>query len=213
MNLKYFFRVSCAIAGLCLCVALTGCDNGNVMPTFKPTGAPSGPTGSKEPTTSPTPEATPTPLPITAVPAATKVDGSDFFEVMRLLGQGTKVETDGAGEEDLARCFFAENLNGAEADVFFGAGFAEGEVADIYRLRVLYYRKNGAVYIGEVYSRKDEAKGVLELFSKAFDEKTQITDLSAGYADEFLNANGFETIDVGSQKREFLYLLPKKDQQ
>ena len=26
-------------------------------------------------------------------------------------------------------------------------------------------------------------------------------------------ANGFETIDVGSQKREFLYLLPKKDQQ
>ncbi len=202
------------LAALCLCAILTGCQNsGSLLPTFVPSGAPSNPANTKAPDATPTATPSPTPLPITPVPAATKVDGSDFFEIMRLLGQGTRVDTEGATEEELARCFFAENLNNTETDVFFGAGFAEGEVADLYRLRVLYYRKNGAVYIGEVYANKDEAKGVLELFKKAFDEKTGITDLSDNYADEFILANGFDTIGVGSQKRDYLYLKPIKDQQ
>ena len=196
-------------AALCS-LLLSGCKgSGNVQPTFVPpttdTPVPS-PTLAPNQTPTEVPTPSPTQMPITPVPAGTKVDGTDFFEVMRLLGQGTQVKTEGASAQDIKRCFFAEELSAPEKEAFQKAGFGSEEIADMYKIRVLYYRSNGNVYIGELFVKKDYAAFMVRLFTDAFDKKTQITDLSDDFSDEFFSQAGFDTVGIVNGRHEYLYL-------
>jgi hypothetical protein len=151
--------------------------------------------------------ATPTPSypPVTPVPAGTVADGKDFFEIMRLLAQGTRVDITGASKNDIDRCFYAEMPNAAEAEALMGLGFTEAEAKALYKIRSLYLRTDGNICIGEIYVRPECAAELVYLLKTAYEAGEKFVDMSAGFADAFFEKAGFKLTGVMSGRREFLY--------
>ena len=199
----------------CCALMLTACGKpGPIMPSFVNTPTPTQ-TGKQNPTGGPdaTPTntgipATPTPAypPVTPVPESTSADGTDFFAIMRLLAQGTRVDVTGASKNDIERCFYAETPNITEATALMGLGFTEAEAKALYKIRSLYYRTDGNIYIGEIYVRPERAAELVHLLKNAYETGEKFIDMSAGFADAFFDKAGFKLTGVMSDRREFLYV-------
>lgn len=191
-------------------ICATACGDDITQPTFVPhyTSTPTPVPATSTPEATPTPTNTPTPAypPVTPVASIKNADGTDFFSILRLLGQGTKVVTDRASEADIEKCFYAETLTSVEVAAFMANGLTEAEANGLYRLRVLYYRPNGSVYIGEMFVKAENAPEVMDLFKNGFAAKTTITDVSDDFVDDFLKAAEYETVGFVSDSREYLYL-------
>ncbi len=108
----------------------------------------------------------------TSVESSIPEDTADFLTILKLLPAGTIVNTAEASNEEIAACFYEEEI---KDDVFARiSGLSYGidctvSLADLRYVRVLHYGFDGSVYIGELVVNKAISSDIVEIFKELYD--------------------------------------------
>lgn len=126
------------------------------------------------PTSVPTHTPTPTEIPISPVPMQTTVDPDDFFEILRLLAPGTKVDLKGMSDADIERCFYIETYSQNLLDSLKTAGlYRSADFTQPVKFRGLLKISDTEAFIGEMLIDQKDARKLIEkcrtLFAQAKD--------------------------------------------
>lgn len=189
---KYYLLILCGVILILFCA----CEKNKPTTGPNTTGAPA------------TDAPAPTETPITSVPVKSTVDTSDFFEVLRILGPGTIVETKDMSEDDIKRCFYVEDCAGELRNELQTAGlFKPSAAGDIVKLRALY-KSGEQTTIGEMYVSRYQAKGILDFYYSLFNN-TSASHGGYGTRDDFIHEAELKWKQVDSvylNNRYYYYL-------
>ena len=166
--------------------------------------------------TNPTVIPAPTTAAIMPLPGQTEVEGiaplittleeePAFMEMYRVMPAGTKIDAEGIPEEELGYCFCALTL-GSRLQTALAAEQKGQDVQSLCRVRVLYYRSDGNLYIADVIADKAEAQDVKNSYYSLFVAKDTIDTWTEDSLPESLVARGYKAAEVQVDGTSYLLI-------